>query len=153
MTRSATRDFVVGLFVLAGLAAIAYLSMSVGGLTLSDNGGLRLFANFDQIGGLKPRAPVVVAGVKVGQVESITLNEDYRARVDLDLRKDLQLPADTSASIMTSGLLGDQYIGLQLGGDDRILKSGDELSMTESAVILERLIGQLIHSSDVEKKE
>ena len=153
MTRSPLRDFVVGLFVFAGLLAISYLSMSIGGLSLHNDGGLKIFASFDQIGGLKPRAPVVIAGVKVGQIESIELNQDFRARVALDLRRSLQLPSDTSASIMTSGLLGDQYIALQLGGDDRILKPGDEISITESAVILERLIGKLIHNSDVKKDE
>ncbi len=153
MTRSPLRDFVVGLFVFAGLAAIAYLSMSIGGLSLHNDGGLKVFASFDQIGGLKPRSPVVIAGVKVGQIDSIELNQDFRARVALNLRRDLQLPSDTSASIMTSGLLGDQYIALQLGGDDRILKNGDEISITESAVILERLIGKLIHNSDVKKDE
>lgn len=153
MTRSPLRDLVVGLFVFAGLAAISYLSMSIGGLSFGRTGGLKLFASFDQIGGLKPRAPVVIAGVKVGQIDSIELNKDFRARVALDLRQDLQLPADTTASIMTSGLLGDQYIALQLGGDDRILKGGDEISITESAVILERLIGKLIHNSDVKKDE
>ena len=119
MNRSPRRDLVVGLFVLAGLAALAYLSMNVGGLTFRNQGGLVLYASFDEIGGLKPRAPVVIAGVKVGQVVDITLDADYRARVRMDLRRDLKLPVDTSASIMTAGLLGDQYISLQVGGDDR----------------------------------
>jgi len=153
MRRSATRDFIVGLFVLAGLGAIAYLSMSVGGLTLNGGGGLDLFADFDEIGGLKPRAPVVIAGVKVGQVESISLDKNFRARVQLDLRKSLELPADSSASIMTSGLLGDKYISLQLGGEERLLKPGDEITFTESAVILERLIGKLVHGTDVQKEQ
>ena len=82
MERSATRDFVVGLFVIAGLGAIAYLSFSVGGLSLSSNGGLHLFATFDQIGGLKPRAKVEISGVRVGQVEAIGLNPDLRAKVE-----------------------------------------------------------------------
>ncbi len=153
MHRSPLRDFVVGLFVLAGLGALTYLSMSVGGLSFANDGGLQVYASFDQIGGLKPRAPVVLAGVKIGQIKSIALSKDFRARVELDLKKDLELPADTSASIMTSGLLGDQYISLELGGDEKILKSGDEISITESAVILERLIGKLIHSTDVKKEE
>jgi phospholipid/cholesterol/gamma-HCH transport system substrate-binding protein len=110
---------------------------------------LLLYANFNEIGGLKPRAQVVIAGVKVGQVKSINLDKDFRARVGLDLRPDLQLPSDTSASIMTSGLLGDQYISLQLGGDEKMLKSGDDINLTESAVVLERLIGKLVHGTDV----
>lgn len=153
MNRSTTRDFFVGLFVLIGLAAVAYLSFTLGGLSFGQQGGLTVYAAFDQIGGLKPRAPVVIAGVKVGQVAAIELDKSYRARARLELESDLKLPSDTIASIMTSGLLGDQYVGLQLGGDDRILKSGDELSFTESAIVLERLIGQLVHSTNVEKKE
>src|SRR5215831_17100177 len=127
MQRSAVRDFVVGVFVLIGLGAIAYLSMTVGGFSFHRGEGLVVYAPFDQIGGLKPRAPVVIAGVKVGQVTSIVLDKNFRARARLDLRSDLQLPVDTSASIVTSGLLGDRYISLELGGDDTYLKSGDDI--------------------------
>lgn len=153
MRRSPTRDFIVGLFVLAGLGAITYLSMTVGGLSLGGGHTLTVFANFDEIGGLKARAPVVIAGVKVGQVDSIVLDKDFRARVQLDLRGNLQLPTDTSASIMTSGLLGDKYVSLQLGGADQYLKAGDEITFTESSVILERLIGKLIHGTDVQNSK
>jgi phospholipid/cholesterol/gamma-HCH transport system substrate-binding protein len=153
MSRSPTRDFLVGLFVLAGLGAIAYLSTTVGGFSFRKGGGLVLFGDFDETGGLKPRAPVVISGVKVGQVESITLDKNFRARVRLDVDAHLQLPVDTSASIVTAGLLGDRYISLQIGGEDLYLKSGDEITMTESAVILERLIGKLIHNTDVQPGE
>lgn len=153
MNEGSTRDLMVGLFVLAGLAALAFLSLSVGGLSLTNGGGLRLYANFDQIGGLKARAPVEISGVKVGQVVNIGLADDFRARVDLDLRKDLELPIDTTASIVTSGLLGDQYISLQVGGDDKTLATGDEIEFTESAVILERLIGQFIHNTNVDNEK
>lgn len=153
MYRSPVRDLVVGLFVLAGLGAIAYLSLSVGGLGLGAPGGLALYAEFDQIGGLNARAPVTVAGVKVGQVESIQLNENFRARVKLQVDKRLELPVDTTASIMTSGLLGDQYVSLQPGGEEELLRSGAEISFTESAVILERLVGQLIHGTNVEQTQ
>jgi phospholipid/cholesterol/gamma-HCH transport system substrate-binding protein len=153
MNRSPTRDFVVGLFVLAGLAAIAYLSLSVGGFTFGASRGLVLYASFDQIGGLKPRAPVQVSGVKVGQVTAIALNGDYRARVTLVLDESLEFPVDTSASIVTSGLLGDQYISLELGGEEELLVSGEDISFTESAGILERLIGQFIHNTDVEEAD
>ncbi len=149
MSRTPKRDLVVGLFVLAGLAAVAYLSLSVGGFSLTSKRGLELFALFDEIGGLKPRAPVVVSGVKVGQVSAITLGRDYRARVTLELDPRLELPIDTSASIVTSGVLGDRYISLQLGGEDVKLQSGDEIAFVESAVILERLIGKLIHDTDI----
>jgi phospholipid/cholesterol/gamma-HCH transport system substrate-binding protein len=153
MSRSPTRDFVVGLFVLAGLGAIAYLSMNVGGFSLRRDGGLVVYAAFDQTGGLKARAPIVISGVKVGQVDSIVLDKNFRARAELNLERNLQIPVDSSASIVTSGLLGDRYISLQLGGEDKYLKSGDEITMTESAVILERLIGKLIHNTDVQKSE
>jgi phospholipid/cholesterol/gamma-HCH transport system substrate-binding protein len=153
MNRAPARDFVVGIFVLAGLGAIAYLSMNVGGFSLRRDGGLMVHAAFDQTGGLKARAPVVIAGVKVGQIDSITLDKNFRARVDMNLERNLQIPVDTSASIVTAGLLGDRYISLQLGGEEKYLRSGDEITMTESAVILERLIGKLIHNTDVQKSE
>jgi phospholipid/cholesterol/gamma-HCH transport system substrate-binding protein len=143
------RDLVAGIFVLVGVAAIAVLAFRVGANPLLDRGGLRIYAVFDQTGGLKPRAPVEIAGVKVGQVSDIALSQDFRARVALDLRDGLQLPVDTSASIVTAGVLGDRYVSLQLGGDDRMLAPGDEISFTESAVILERLIGKLVHNAGV----
>jgi phospholipid/cholesterol/gamma-HCH transport system substrate-binding protein len=149
MRRSPSRDFVVGLFVLAGLAAVAYLSLSVGGVAYTGPKGLVVFADFDEIGGLKPRAPVVISGVKVGEIETITLADDYRARVFLNLDPALKLPVDSSASIVTSGVLGDRYVSLQLGAEDAQLKSGDQIEFVESAVILERLIGKLIHNTDV----
>jgi phospholipid/cholesterol/gamma-HCH transport system substrate-binding protein len=138
------------LFVLAGMAAVAYLSFDVGGLSYSGPGGLTLYASFDQTGGLKPRAPIVITGVKVGQVVAIDLGEDYRARVTLDLDHNLELPVDTSASITTAGILGDRYVTLQLGGEVDVLRSGEDISFTESAVILERLIGQLVHGTNIE---
>lgn len=147
MNRSPLRDFVVGLFVLAGLGAIAYLSINVGGLSYTGPGGLTLYASFDQTGGLKPRAPVVISGVKVGQISAIDLASDYRARATLELDATLVLPTDTTASIQTAGLLGDRFVALQLGGDDQTLTSGDEITFTESAVILERLIGKLVHNA------
>jgi phospholipid/cholesterol/gamma-HCH transport system substrate-binding protein len=153
MSRDPMRDLLVGLFVLAGLGAIAYLSLSVGGLSTRGPGGLTVFADFDELGGLKPRAQVVISGVKVGQVASIALDESYRARVKLDLDARLKLPVDTSASIMTSGLLGDRYVSLQLGGDAETLKPGDQIAMTESAVVLERLIGKLVYGADRGKTE
>ncbi|TMA47364.1 MAG: outer membrane lipid asymmetry maintenance protein MlaD [Deltaproteobacteria bacterium] len=153
MTRAPLRDLLVGLFVLAGLGAIAYLSLSVGGLSARGPGGLTVFADFDEIGGLKPRAQVVISGVKVGQVASIALDDNYRARVKMDLDARLKLPIDTSASIVTSGLLGDRYVSLQLGGEPETLKPGDRIAMTESAVVLERLIGKLVYGGDRGKTE
>ena len=153
MEYNRSRDIAVGLFVLAGLAAIGYLSLQLGGLSLRSDETLTVFANFDEIGGLKPRSPVVIAGVRVGQVDAIALGEDYRARVAMKLSNDLELPIDSSASIVTSGVLGDRYISLQLGGEEIYLEDGEELEFVESAVLLERLIGQFIHNTNIESDE
>jgi phospholipid/cholesterol/gamma-HCH transport system substrate-binding protein len=153
MRRSPARDFVTGLFVLAGFGALAYLSFNIGGLSYHGPGGLTLYASFDQTGGLKARAPVVISGVKVGQVAAIDLDERYRARATLDLDHTLKLPVDTSASIVTAGILGDRYVSLQVGGEQQLLKSGDEIGFTESALILERLIGKLVHNADLGKSD
>ena len=153
MIRSPTRDLLVGLFVLVGLLAVAYLSVDVASQSYSGPGGLTVFANFDQTGGLKQRAAVVISGVKVGRVTQISLTSEYRARVDMDLDAQLNLPIDSSASIVTAGLLGDRYISLQLGGEQATLKAGDEITFTESAVILERLIGKYLYGSGDAKSE
>jgi len=149
MGRIAVRNTAVGAFVLAGLGAMAYMSLSIGGLSLQGPGDFTLYASFDETGGLKPRAPIMISGVHVGEVTSIELDEDYRARVRMALQAGMELPADTSASIMTNGILGDRYILLQLGGDVQFLQSEDELSFTESALLLERMIGKLIHNADI----
>ena len=151
MSRSPTRDLIVGLFVLAGFVVIAYLSVSIGGLRYSGQGGMILFARFDETGGHKARAPVVISGVKVGQVKAITLNDDFRARVEMDVDHRLALPIDTTASIVTAGLLGDRYITLEIGGEEENLKSGDEIGFTENAVIMERLLGKFIHNAGIER--
>lgn len=145
MQTSPSRDFAVGVFVLIGLAALGYLSLQVGGL--ATQGGLELHATFDQIGGLAERAPVVISGVKVGKVTRIELAEDLRARVTLDVDAALELPSDTSASIRTAGLLGDQFIELQPGAEDALLEPGGEIAMTESALSIESLVGSLVHDA------
>lgn len=147
MQHSPVRDLVVGVFVIAGFCAIAYLSIQVGGLTPGGARGFELYATFDQVGGLKPRAAVTVAGVKVGQVVSIELNDQLYAKVRLDLDPNLGLDTDTSAAIMTAGLLGDNFIALEPGGADDILQSGDEIGRTESAVLIERLIGKFVNNA------
>jgi len=150
MQASATRDLIVGLFVVVGLGAIGYLSIQVGGVTYDGRGGLVLYATFDEIGGLKPRAPVSVAGVTVGSVQSIELDELLRARVKLEVDEGLELSTDTSAAIRTSGLLGDQFVALEPGGELENLQSGEEIAYTESALSIERLIGRFVHDSGIE---
>lgn len=144
------RDIIVGVFVLLGLSAIAYLSLQVGGMQYSGPGGFKVLATFDEIGGLTPRAPVVISGVKVGQVKSIALDDDLRAEVVLDVRPGLELSIDTTASIRTSGLLGNQFIALEPGGESEILADGESVDFTESAINLEKLIGTFMHGSDIE---
>lgn len=146
---SSHRDIIVGLFVMLGLAAIAYLSIQVGGISYNGPGGFELIATFDEIGGLTPRAPVVISGVKVGQVTAIDLDEDLRAAVVLDVRPDLELSIDTSASIRTSGLLGNQFVALEPGGEIDLLSDGESVDFTESALNLEKLIGAFMHGSDL----
>jgi phospholipid/cholesterol/gamma-HCH transport system substrate-binding protein len=112
---------------------------------------LEIIATFDEVGGLKARAQVVVGGVKVGQVQRIALDEYLRARVVLDIDASVELPTDTSASILTAGMLGDQYIALEPGGDEELMRSGDEIIYTQSAVIIERLIGKAMNKLGGEK--
>jgi phospholipid/cholesterol/gamma-HCH transport system substrate-binding protein len=119
----------------------------VGGLSYKGPGGFELVASFDAVGGLSERAPVRIAGVKVGQVESIVLGDDLRARVTLDLDPRLALSTDTVASIRTEGLLGNQFIELAPGGEEEILRSGDQIGFTESAINLEKLIGSVVHDA------
>jgi phospholipid/cholesterol/gamma-HCH transport system substrate-binding protein len=153
MQPAAIRDFVVGLFVLAGLGAIAYLSIQVGGLSYKGPGGLELIASFDEIGGLAARAPVAISGVKVGQVARVELDPQLRARVTLDLDSSLALPVDSTASIRTAGLLGDQFIALEPGGEEQLLKSGEEIGFTESALSIERLIGKFVNNAGLDTEE
>jgi phospholipid/cholesterol/gamma-HCH transport system substrate-binding protein len=153
MQPSPVRDFVVGLFVLAGLAALAYLTFQVAGLSYRAPGGLVLYATFDDIGGLKERAPVVISGVKVGQVEGVALDDLLRARVKLDVDAKLKLPVDSTAAILTAGVLGDQFVSLEPGAEEETLKSGGQIELTESAISLERLIGKFVNNAGLDKGE
>lgn len=158
MNSSSTRDFATGVFVLAGLVCLAWLSFKVGGVRYSGDGGLPVYALFDQVAGLKARAPVEIAGVRVGQVTSIGLDETFRARVDLDLDASLELPVDSSAAIVTAGILGDRYVQLTPGAEDAMLQPGERIAFTESALVLERLIGKFLvnvgdKKEDGEKQE
>jgi len=139
-------DLWVGLFVIAGVAALLFLALKVGSMSaVKASNSYEVIARFDNIGGLKPRAPVKSAGVVVGRVADIGFdNETFEAAVTLRLDKRYAFPKDTSAAIMTSGLLGEQYIGLEAGGDDQMLKDQDRITLTQSAVVLENLIGHFI---------
>jgi phospholipid/cholesterol/gamma-HCH transport system substrate-binding protein len=145
-------DFAVGLFVAIGLLAMAFMALKVGNLAGFDSGsGYALEARFDNIGGLKVRAPVKSAGVVVGRVESIGLDsETYEAVVRLRIASNYRFSKDTIASILTSGLLGEQYVGLESGGDPVYLAGGDRLGKTQSAMILEKLISQFLFSKAAE---
>lgn len=140
-------DFWVGLFVIAGVVALLFLALKVGSTSaVSASNSYEVVARFDNIGGLKPRAPVKSAGVVVGRVADIHFdNETFEAAVTLRLDKRYAFPKDTSAAIMTSGLLGEQYIGLEAGGDSQTLKDKDRILITQSAVVLENLIGRFIY--------
>jgi len=145
-------DLWVGLFVCAGIGALLVLALKVGnmsGINVADT--YKVYAEFDNIGGLKPRAPVKSAGVVVGRVGDVTFdNRSFRARVTLRLDNRYKFPKDSSASILTAGLLGEQYIGMDGGGDDQILNDGDRLSITQSAVVLEKIIGQFLYGKAAE---
>lgn len=150
MHTNSTLDLIVGLFVLVGLVAIAYLSLQVGGLEVGAGDKIVLRATFDDIGGLSVRAPVRIAGVKIGQVSAIDLDEDLRAEVAIEVESDLDLSIDSSAAIRTSGLLGDQFISVELGGEDEVLVDGEEFAFTESALSLDKLIGRFVHDAGVD---
>ncbi|HEX4844027.1 MAG TPA: outer membrane lipid asymmetry maintenance protein MlaD [Limnobacter sp.] len=141
-------DFWVGLFVLIGALALVFLALQAGNLSSFTTGTqYRVTAEFDNIGGLKPRAPVKSAGVTVGRVASITLDPvTFRAVVALDLQEGFEFPKDSSARILTSGLLGEQYVGIEAGGDLENLEGGQKFARTQSAVVLENLISQFLFS-------
>jgi len=145
MTRKAL-DLWVGVFVAIGLGALLFLALKVGDLaSYSATQTYLIKANFDNIGGLKKRAPVKSAGVVVGRVEDIAFDsETYEATVAFAIDKRYEFPRDTSAKILTAGLLGEQYVGLTAGGDAAKLKNGDKLKITQSAVVLENLISQFL---------
>ncbi|MDO8991085.1 MAG: outer membrane lipid asymmetry maintenance protein MlaD [Sideroxyarcus sp.] len=144
-----TLDLWVGAFVVAGLGALVVLALKVGNLsTYNVSESYELQAHFTNVGGLKPTASVRSSGVLVGRVTSIVLDtERYEAKVTMSIDKRYQFPKDTFANILTSGLLGEQYIGLLPGGDDVMLASGDEFKKTQSAVVLEDLIGKFFTTS------
>jgi phospholipid/cholesterol/gamma-HCH transport system substrate-binding protein len=147
-----TIDLWVGIFVTAGLIGLLVLALKVGNASsvrVSD--GYTIMAQFDNIGGLKPRAPVKSAGVVVGRVERIGFdNESLRAQVAMRIDKRYEFPKDSSVSILTYGLLGDQFIGIDGGGDIELLRDGDTVRLTQSAIVLEKVIGQFLYGKAAE---
>lgn len=139
-------EALVGLFVLLGVGALVFLAFQAANLgNIGGGATYPLQARFDNIGGLKPRAAVRTAGVTVGRVSSIALDPaTFQGLVTMEIERGYQFPRDTAAKILTSGLLGDQYIGLEPGGDDANLAAGDSIAQTQSAVVLENLIGQFL---------
>ena len=151
MERS-TRDLWVGMFVIVGFVALTILALKVGNMgTIGGTETYQLSAPFTNIGGLKPRAAVKSSGVVVGRVAEITFdNEKFMAKVTMNIDKRYKFPKDTSASILTAGLLGEQYVGLEGGAEDAILAGGDTVKLTQSAVVLEKLISQFMYSKAAE---
>jgi phospholipid/cholesterol/gamma-HCH transport system substrate-binding protein len=152
-----TLDLWVGFFVAIGLGSLLFLALKVGNLSGATGGETyRLEAKFDNIGGLKVRAPVKSAGVVVGRVSGVRFDsESYKAIVAVDVDGRYKFPRDTIPTINTSGLLGEQYVGFLVGGDDVMLKNGDVITKTQSAVVLEELISQFMFnkaSEDTGKK-
>jgi phospholipid/cholesterol/gamma-HCH transport system substrate-binding protein len=141
-------NLAVGAFVLLGIAALFFMALQVSNLGAMTTGSTyEVKAYFDNIGGLKPRAAVKSAGVVVGRVRAIQFDDQqYQAAVTLDLETRYQFPKDTSAKILTAGLLGENYIGLEPGGDLEMLKASDQIMMTQSAVVLENLISQFLYN-------
>jgi phospholipid/cholesterol/gamma-HCH transport system substrate-binding protein len=145
-------DVWVGLFVLLGAAAILFLALKAGNLlTLSFDSGYSVVARFDNIGGLKRQAAVKSAGVVVGRVNAITFDsKTFQAQVDMTINKGVAFPKDSSAKILTAGLLGEQYIGLEPGYGETNLASGDTIKSTQSAIVLENLISRFLCSKAAE---
>src|SRR3989344_5522505 len=148
-------DLWVGIFVAAGIAALFILALKVGNMGNFGSGGTySINAYFENIGGLKPRAPVKSAGVVVGRVAEVRFdNQRFEALVTLDIDQNYKFPKDTIANILTAGLLGEQYIGLEAGGDEAMLKNGDKLTHTQDAVVMEKLIGQFLYNKAAEGED
>jgi phospholipid/cholesterol/gamma-HCH transport system substrate-binding protein len=146
MYASWTTKLIVGLFALAGIVALAILSLRLGKIELFNNKGYVIYANFDNISGLKVGDEVEIAGVQVGKVISISL-KDYRARVGMRINDGVHIDTDAIASIKTSGIIGDKYVSISLGGGDHDLADGGVIRRTQSAFVLEDAIGQLINGT------
>jgi phospholipid/cholesterol/gamma-HCH transport system substrate-binding protein len=146
--RKSAIDVWVGIFVAIGLLAALFLALKVGNMNaVSFQPTYTITARFDNIGGLKPRAPVKSAGVVVGRIADIRFDDaTYQATVTMTLERSYQFPKDSAAKILTSGLLGEQYVGLEAGGSDQMLAQGNMITQTQSAVVLENLISQFLYN-------
>lgn len=143
-------ELFVGLFIVLGFASLAYLAIQVSGLGSIGKGNVyQIQARFEDIGGLTERAKVAIAGVTVGEVDSIVLDKElYMALVTLNINADMDvIPVDSAAAILTNGLLGEKYIGLSIGAEEEYLQAGDEITDTQSALVLETLISQFLFES------
>ena len=147
-------DVWVGLFIVIGVAALMFLALKAGNNTFSLSKTYEVTAKFDNIGSLRPQASVKASGVVVGRVAQIAFDDkSYKAAVTLEMDSTYKFPKDSSAKILTSGLLGEQYIGIEAGGDEKNLVSGDKIARTQSAAVLEDLINQFIYSKAAEGKD
>lgn len=147
--RIRTLEIGVGLFLLAGVLALLLLSLRVSGLNAASTDTYKLYAYFDNIAGLSVRSKVTMAGVTIGKVTAIDLDrESYTGRVTLEVQKDVDiLPTDSTASILTAGLLGEKYVGISVGGEEETLGDGDTIRDTQSSLVLEELIGKFLLNS------
>ncbi|THB73981.1 MAG: outer membrane lipid asymmetry maintenance protein MlaD [Gammaproteobacteria bacterium] len=156
MQKSKLMEVWVGIFAFIGIAGLVFLAYEVSSLSHSTSENTySVSAKFTNIGGLKPRAPITISGVKIGEVVSISYDQDiYEAVVIMALEKQYdKLPEDTSASIFTAGLLGEQYIGLDPGGAEDYLEEGSEIDITQSAIVLEKVIGEFLFSQTADEGE
>lgn len=158
MLHTRTIEVSVGIFIALGFAALLVLAIKVSNFNVFGNlnadNSYQITARFANVGSLKTGAPVTIAGVRVGRVTDIGIDKTtHEARVALNIENRYLVPADTSASILTAGLLGEQYIGLEPGGDETLLKNGDQITLTQSALVLEKIIGEFLFSKAAEGKD
>lgn len=146
MQNSKTQDTLVGLFVVSGIAALCFMALQISNLgSFSKQNIYTISAHFENSGGLKIKSPVSIAGVRIGRVSKITVDKNsYESIVEMDINGQYQLPDDTSASIFTAGLLGEQYVSLEPGGSEDFIKQDGVIDITQSAIVLEEMIGQFL---------
>lgn len=153
MQNTKTQDTLVGIFVASGITALFFMAMQISNLSpFSNDTGYSIFARFENSGGLKVKSPVSLAGVRIGRVSHISIDkESYESIVKMDIESQYQLPDDTSASIFTAGLLGEQYISLEPGGSEDYIDANGSIDITQSAIVLEEVIGQFLFKDAAEE--